>query len=162
MKQKFVTSWNASVQPRKQRKYRYNAPLHARNKFLSANLSKELRTKYGKRSLPLRKDDEVLVMRGSFAKKKGKILEVNNMKSKVTVSGISRKKVDGSPVSVWIDGSNVQIISLNLEDLRRLKRNRKEEKKTESKVDKKVIEKKVESKKEESKDKEKKNAPNKK
>ena len=39
----------ASSQPRKQRKARYNASLHARGKFLNAPLSKELRQKYGTR-----------------------------------------------------------------------------------------------------------------
>ncbi len=45
MKKKFSTSWKASRQIRKQRKYRENAPLHLRNKFMTANLSKELRKK---------------------------------------------------------------------------------------------------------------------
>ena len=43
-----------SKQPRKQRKALYNAPAHARGKHLSASLSKDLREKVGKRSLPLR------------------------------------------------------------------------------------------------------------
>ena len=37
-----------SIQPRKQRKARYNAPAHARGKYLSASLSPELREKIGK------------------------------------------------------------------------------------------------------------------
>ncbi|MCW1309534.1 MAG: 60S ribosomal protein L26, partial [Candidatus Nanoarchaeia archaeon] len=31
--------WKSSKKPSKQRKYRYNAPLHIRRKFLSVNLS---------------------------------------------------------------------------------------------------------------------------
>ena len=77
MKKKFSTSWISSTQPRKQRKYRANAPLHTKHKFLSANLSKSLRQKYGKRSLPLRKGDEVLVMRGSFKKKRAKVVSIS-------------------------------------------------------------------------------------
>jgi len=42
MKQKFSTTWKASKQPRKQRKYSANAPLHIKRKMLSANLSKTL------------------------------------------------------------------------------------------------------------------------
>jgi large subunit ribosomal protein L24 len=38
-----------SIQPRKQRKARYNAPAHARGKYLSASLSKDLREKVGKK-----------------------------------------------------------------------------------------------------------------
>ena len=133
MKQKFSTSWISSVQVRKQRKYRYNAPLHLRHKFLSANLSKELREKYNKRNVPLRKDDEVLVMRGKFSKKKGKILLVNLKISKVKIVGLTRKKVDGTDVNVSFDPSNLQIINLNLEDIKRLKDIKREEKKIEEK-----------------------------
>ena len=57
MKKQFSTQWNASKQPRKQRKYLANAPLHKRHKFMSANLIKELRKKYGKRNFPVRKGD---------------------------------------------------------------------------------------------------------
>ena len=120
MKTKFSTSWISSTQPRKQRKYRHEAPLHIRHKFLSAHLSNELRKKHGMKSLPVRKDDEVLIMRGTFAKKKGKILKVNVRKGKVTVEGITRKKVDGTKLNVYLDPSKVQIIALKLDDSRRL------------------------------------------
>jgi large subunit ribosomal protein L24 len=122
MKSKFTTSWISSVQPRKQRKYKYNAPLHVKHRFLNTNLSKELRKKYGKRSLPLRKGDEVLVMRGGFSKKKGKILEVNLKRLRVTVESLTRKKIDGTKVNVYLNPSNLQIQSLNLEDNKRLKK----------------------------------------
>ncbi len=120
MRKDFSSSWIASSQPRKQRKYRYEASLHVRHKFLSAHLSKELRAKYKKRSLPVRVGDEVLVMRGTFAKKKGKIAKVYLKKSKVTVEGITRKKIDGSKLNVYLDPSKLQIISLMAEDKRRL------------------------------------------
>ena len=66
MKQKFSIHWKSSKQPRKQRKYAANAPLHLRKKFVSANLSKDLRKKQGKRNIPLRKGDIVKIMRGKF------------------------------------------------------------------------------------------------
>ncbi len=122
MKQEFSTSWKASKQPRKQRKYFYNAHLHTKHKFLSAHLSKELRKKYGKRSIPIRKGDEVLVMRGSFKKKKAKVLSVNLKKCKLILEGIQRTKRDGTKVAVPFEPSNLQIQALNLDDK---KRNRK-------------------------------------
>ena len=64
--------WKSSSNPGKQRKYVYNAPMHIRRKLLTANLSEELRKKHNKRSIPLRKGDEVEIMRGEFKKKKGK------------------------------------------------------------------------------------------
>jgi large subunit ribosomal protein L24 len=120
MKQQFSTQWLSSKQPRKQRKYIYNAPLHIRHKFLSAHLSKDLRKKYGKRSLPLRKGDEVLVMRGSFKKKKAKITSIDVKNTKVVLEGLQRTKKDGSKVNVYVHPSCLQIQSLDLGDKRRL------------------------------------------
>jgi large subunit ribosomal protein L24 len=127
MKQEFSKSWLRSKQVRKQRKYRYNAPLHLKHKFLSANLSKELRKKYGKRSLAVRKGDEVLIMRGSFAKKNGKVLEVALRKNRVSVEGINRKKLDGTKVNVFFNASNLQIKTLNLDDRKRIKQIKSDE-----------------------------------
>jgi large subunit ribosomal protein L24 len=133
MKSEFSTSWIGSRQIRKQRKFRFNAPLHLRHKFLSSNLSKELRKKHGKRNLPVRKGDEVLVMRGSFAKKKGKVLEVDLKRSKIAVEGINRSKRDGTKVNVLLDASKLQILSLNLDDKKRMKNSNTKEGKTEKK-----------------------------
>lgn len=120
MKSQFNTSWKASIQPRKQRKYGHEAPLHIKHKFLSANLSKELRKKHGIRSLPVRTGDEVSVMRGAFAKKKAKVLKVYSNKSRVTLENITRKKADGTKLNVYFNPSKLQIIALNLDDSRRL------------------------------------------
>src|SRR3989344_6210894 len=119
MKRLFSTSWISSKQPRKQIKYRANAPLHKKHKFLSANLSKELRKKYGKRSLPLRKGDDVLIIRGSFSKKTGKISSVNLKRSRIFIEGITRTKTDGAKVNISLHPSNLQINSLSLDDKER-------------------------------------------
>jgi large subunit ribosomal protein L24 len=120
MRKKFSTAWTASKQPRKQRKYRANAPLHLRKKFMSVNLSKELRKKHSRRNIPLRKGDTVKIMVGKFKKKQGKILNVYLKIGKVTMEGIQAKKQDGSQVNVKMQPSNLQIIELNLDDKRRL------------------------------------------
>ena len=121
MKQKFSKHWKASTQPRKQRKYRAKAPLHVIKRFLSANLSKDLRKKYGKRNLTLTKGDTVKVMRGKFRKKQGKILEIKLKTQKVTIEGIQITKKDGSKVNVRVQPSNLQIVELNLADTKRIK-----------------------------------------
>jgi large subunit ribosomal protein L24 len=54
-------------QPRKQRKMRYTAPLHLRQKYMGAPLSKELREKYGRRTARVIVGDTVKVMRGDHA-----------------------------------------------------------------------------------------------
>ena len=131
MKKKFSTIWKASKQPRKQRKYAANAPLHLKKKFVSVNLSKDLRKKHGKRNIPVRKGDVVKVMRGKFKKKQGKVTEVKLKISKVVVEGIQIKKTDGSKVNVKMQPSNLQIVTLNLDDKKRIgKLGVKEEKDT--------------------------------
>ena len=120
MKKEFSTSWISSNQPRKQREYLANAPLHIKHKFLSSNLSKELRKKHGKRNLPLRKGDDVLVMRGSSRKKKAKISEINLRKGFVYLEGIQRTKKDGAKVNVPFHPSSLQIQGLNLDDKKRI------------------------------------------
>jgi len=120
MKSKFSTSWISSKQPRKQHKFKANAPLHIKHKFLNANLSKTLRQKYGKRSLPLRKGDEVLVMRGSFKKKKAKVVSVDLKRTRITLENIQRTKKDGTKVAVFFAPSSLQIQILSLEDKKRI------------------------------------------
>ena len=122
MKKQFSTKWKASKQPRKQRKYRAKAPLHIRKKFVSVNLSKELREKYGKRNMIVRKGDVVKIMRGKFKGKQGKITEVKLKISKVVIEGIQVKKQDGSKVNVRLQPSNLQIIELNLEDRKQMEK----------------------------------------
>ncbi len=119
MKQQFSTSWKSSVQRRKQHKYIHEAPLHVKHKFLSTNLSKDLRKKYGKRNLPLRTGDEVLVMRGSFKKKKAKVSSVDLKNLKIYLEGIQRSKKDGTKVNVPFRANILQIQSLNLDDKER-------------------------------------------
>jgi len=130
MKKEFSKNWKSSKQPRKQRKYLANAPLHIRKKFVSSNLSKDLRKNHKRRNIPLRKGDVVKVMRGKFKKKQGKITEINLKNSKVIVDGIQIKKQDGSKVNVKLQPSNLQIIELNTEDKKRLKEIKKKDTKS--------------------------------
>ncbi len=122
MKVKFSRNWVRSRSPRKQRKYIANAPLHIRKKFLSVNISKELREKYNTRNVVVRKGDVVRVMRGSFKGVEGKVVRVDIKKIRVYVDAVKRKKTDGSEVLVPIHPSNLQIIELNLEDEKRIKK----------------------------------------
>ena len=124
-------SWKSSKNPRKQRKYLYNLPLHIRKSLLSATLSKDLRKKYGKRSLPVRKDDKVKVLRGQFKKKTGKVSRVNLKKIRIYIEGVENVKKDGSKAPYPVHPSNVMITELNLDDKERkmiLERNKKGEK----------------------------------
>jgi large subunit ribosomal protein L24 len=105
-----------SKQPRKQRKARYNAPLHTRHKFLSAPLSEELQGKFGRRSIPVRKGDTVRVMRGDDVGKEGKVRSVDLRKGQITMEGIVVARSDLSEVPRPIQPSNVLITKLELKD----------------------------------------------
>lgn len=119
MKNKFSRHWKESKQPRKQRKYLANAPIHTKRKILGVNLSKELRKKYGRRNIPCRKGDIVKIMKGTFKNKKGKIVGVKIKRSTIEIEGIQTKKQDGSKVNRKFKPSNLQIIELILEDRKR-------------------------------------------
>ncbi|MBU4143205.1 50S ribosomal protein L24 [Patescibacteria group bacterium] len=121
MKTKFSSSWIKSKQPRKQRKYRHNAPLHIRQKLVSAHLSKELHKKHNKRSINLKKGDGVKISRGQFRNKTGKIEEVNLKKTVVYVSGIEVVKRDGTKTRYPIHPSNLIVTELDIGDKMRNK-----------------------------------------
>ena len=120
MKKAFSKKWIGSKQPRKQRKFVANAPIHIKRKLLSVNLSRELRKKYGKRNIVVRKDDKVKIKRGSFKGKEGKVLEVLIKRGKIYIEGMQTDKQDGSKAKVPFRASNLQIIELYLEDKKRL------------------------------------------
>ena len=108
-----------SYQPRKQRKMRYNAPKHRRQKMMKAHLSTALYEKYGMRNLVVRKGDVVRVMRGKFKGHEGKVVEVNLKKMKIAVEGVTIRRTDNKSVQFWLDPSNVEIIKLDLSDPKR-------------------------------------------
>ena len=121
MKNEFSKTWNSSTQPRKQRKFRHNAPLHIRQKLVSAALDKILRKVVGKRSLPVRKGDDVVIMRGEFKKTSGKVSRVDLKKLKVYIDSVKSKKGSGQEIEAPIDPSNIKIINLGSDDKRRIK-----------------------------------------
>lgn len=105
-----------SVQPRKQRKFRFTAPMHLRKKMVSAHVSKELAAKLPnkKRSLPLRKGDKVKVMRGEDKGKIGKVVEVELSTLKVYVEGVVNRTAKGVEKPKPIDPSNLLIIEAEM------------------------------------------------
>jgi len=119
MKTAFSKSWNRSVQPRKQKKFRFNAPLHIRQKFVRVHLSKELREKYGKRSCSLKTGDKIKVLRGSFKAKTGKVERIDLKKSKVYITGIESVKKEGTKYLIPLEPTNLMITELNLDDKKR-------------------------------------------
>lgn len=110
------------VKPSKVRKSLYNAPKHIRRKLISSHLSDELYSKYGIRSIQIKKGDTVRVMRGTFKGFEGKVSNVDLKKMKINVEGILINKADKKQVSRWIDPSNVLVTKLDLNDKKRLEK----------------------------------------
>merc|ERR1711998_812054 len=103
-----------SASRRKARKAHFTAPSSERRILMSAALSGELRQKLNVRSLPLRKDDEVEVMRGFFKGRSGRILSCYRRKFLIHVDRITREKANGATVHVGIHSSKVQIIKIKM------------------------------------------------
>ncbi len=113
--------WMKSSQPRKQRKAFFNAPMHKRQKLMSATLHPELRKKFNRRSLPVRKGDVVRIMRGDFKDHEGEVVEVDLKRLRIYVEGATIERANGEEVYYPIHPSNVMIIEPNLDDPMRRK-----------------------------------------
>jgi len=116
MKKSWSNEWISSVQPRKQRKYIHNAPLHIKHKLLSVHLAPVLRERYGTRAIPVRKGDKVKVMRGSSKGFSGPIEKISLKKLEIFIEGLKVKKVDGTEVLKAVKPSNIMITELNTDD----------------------------------------------
>ena len=131
---KIPTALHASR--RKSRKSHFSAPSSVRREIMSAPLSKELREKYNVRlwqkfrhshrpetdifppqvrSIPIRKDDEVMVVRGSNKDKEGKVTSVYRLKYVIHIERVARENAKGASVPLGIHPSNVVITKLKLD-----------------------------------------------
>ena len=111
-----------SIQPRKQRKELYNAPLHIKRKRVSSHLEENLLLKYDRRAVPVIEGDTVKVMRGSFKGHEDKIARVDVKKGIVEIEGLIMAKADGNKIAKPIQPSNILITKLNLTDKWRRKK----------------------------------------
>ncbi|KAL9107395.1 MAG: hypothetical protein Q9227_007679 [Pyrenula ochraceoflavens] len=82
---------------------------------MSAPLSKELREKHNVRSVPVRKDDEVQIIRGTNKGREGKITSVYRLKYVVHVERVNREKSNGQSVPIGIHPSKVVVTKLKLD-----------------------------------------------
>ncbi|MBT4935775.1 50S ribosomal protein L24 [Candidatus Woesearchaeota archaeon] len=119
VKNTFSTGWKSSTQPRKQRKYVYNAPLHTKQTMVHVHLSSELKKKYGTRRVQVKKGDKVKILRGQYKKKEGKVERVNLKQGKLFITGVEFIKKDGTKIPVAFTPSNIMIIAVDLGDKKR-------------------------------------------
>ncbi|KEI37380.1 uncharacterized protein L969DRAFT_19431 [Mixia osmundae IAM 14324] len=94
----------AASSSRTQRAAHFGAPSSERRERMAATLSKELRGQHSARSIPIRKDDEVLIVIACYRKK-----------YVIHIERIVREKVNGASVPIGIHPSNVVITKLKLD-----------------------------------------------
>ncbi len=105
-----------TTKPTKQRKRLYQAPVTERYRRFSAPLASKLKESHGTSSVPVRKGDTVMIMRGDRKGFEGKVTQINRKNYRIFVEGANREKVDGTSISVPIHPSKVMITRLNLDD----------------------------------------------
>ncbi|PSK59209.1 60S ribosomal protein L26 [Elsinoe australis] len=112
-----MTKINTSLSSsrRKSRKAHFGAPSSVRRTIMSAPLSKELREKHNVRAIPIRKDDEVLITRGTNKGREGKVTSVYRLKYVIHVERVTRDKTNGQSVPIGIAPSKVVVTKLKLD-----------------------------------------------
>jgi len=120
---------DVSSSRRKNRKAVFSAPSSVRRVFMSSPLSKDLRGKHGVRSIPIRKDDEVIIVRGSHKGAEGKVVGVHRKKFVINVDRVTRDKVNGATAHIGIHPSNVVITTIKMDKDRKSMLERKKSKK---------------------------------
>jgi large subunit ribosomal protein L24 len=107
-----------SSQPRKQRLFRFNAPMHERQHFVHSHIDKALRAKLNikKRAIQISKGDTVKIVSGGKKGTTGKVIRVNLRTGKINLDSLVKKTARGKEYNLPIDASNVYITDLNLSD----------------------------------------------
>ncbi|KAH9078700.1 hypothetical protein Ae201684P_019775 [Aphanomyces euteiches] len=112
-KMKFNSTVSSSR--RKSRKAHFGAHSTQRRVLMSANLSKDLQQKYNVRSIPIRKDDEVTIVRGTYKNREGRVTQVYRKKFVIHVERVVKEKANGAAVNIGIHPSKVVITKLKLD-----------------------------------------------
>jgi len=104
-----------SSQARKVRNAYFNATKEAKHVALSAPLSSDLQQTHGIKRLPIRRDDEVKVVRGKFKNRNGRVTAVKLRTVRITIESVSVTKLSGATAFVPLHPSNVVITKLNMD-----------------------------------------------
>ena len=120
---------SVSSSRRKAHKAYYTAPSHIRRRMMSSRLSKDLQKKYGVKTMPIRINDEVVVMSGHHKETAGKVISVCRKNYTISIDKLVRTKGNKQTVQIPIHPSNVQITKLYINnDRSKILERRKSEK----------------------------------
>ena len=83
---------------RTQRRLQLSAPSSIKRRLMSCHLNKSLRQEHKLRALPIKRGDEVKILKGKFKGKSGKVVQVYRRRSVIYVDKIQREKQNGQTV----------------------------------------------------------------
>ncbi|MEM2929359.1 MAG: 50S ribosomal protein L24 [Thermoproteota archaeon] len=89
---------------------------HLAYKASSVHLSRELRGKYGFRSLPVRAGDRVMIIRGDYKGVEGDVNRVDRARGRVYVSGVYRENARGEQRLIPIPVASVILVKVDDKD----------------------------------------------
>lgn len=104
------------TKPGKNRKRQFNAPHHIRRRYVAAPLSPALRAQHGVRSMPVRRDDTVVITKGDRKMTEGRVTRVDVARGLLLIEGVTRQRMDGSTVQIPVRAENTMIMRLHLDD----------------------------------------------
>jgi len=102
--------------PRRQRKALYTADSFERRVRMAVPLSRELRARFHRRSLPIRKGDTVRVLAGSFEGREERVARVDRRGYTVTLDNVTLKTADEKMKPLSLGVGHLVITRLNLSD----------------------------------------------
>ncbi len=102
--------------PRRQRRALYTASTFERRRRMTVPLSRELRSRFGRRALPLRKGDTVRVLAGSFVGREERVAKVNRRDYSVTLDNVTLKTAEEKLKPLALRTSHLVLTRLNLAD----------------------------------------------
>ena len=106
----------SSISPRKQRKALYTASTFQRRRRMTVPLSRELRARFRRRAVPVRKGDTVRVMSGSYVGREERVAKIDRRGYSVTLDNVTGKTADAKLKPLPIRTSHLLLIRLNLSD----------------------------------------------
>jgi large subunit ribosomal protein L24 len=83
---------------------------------MSVPLSRELRTRYGRRSLPVRKGDTVRILSGSYKGREERVAKIDRRGYSMTLDNVTGKTADAKMKPLPIRPSHLVLTRLNLAD----------------------------------------------
>ncbi len=102
--------------PRHQRKAVFTADTFERRKRMSVPLSRELRRRYGRRQVPVRKGDTVRILSGSYVGREERVAKVNRRSYTVTLDNVTGKTADAKMKPLPMRTNHLLLTKLNLSD----------------------------------------------